>query len=118
MTEPVEKTLGHCFEIRIHSRRWGNMDTYRLTRIATGWHVDCGNRDADCGKDAMPMLFDAWDNDLVNYPQDTPGYLEFLWTKAESGLTVSETQDALDDLSDWITACETMSPMGVFKDFK
>lgn len=115
-TDPVDQTLNMAFEIKIFSRRWGHDDIYRLIRTNTGWQVD-HIRGGNSNKRGEPALYDALHGDQINYPHDLPGYLEWLWERASDegeGLSPEAVQAALNDLAEWISACERSTPRGVF----
>ena len=122
--DPVDVTVGHEFEFRVFSRRWGHDDHYTVTRIASGWRfshmqeIEAG-RDGRVGGKGGTGLFHLLDHDMINYPEELPGYFEWLWEQAaERGLTHDEVQEAVQQLADWVSACERASPGGAFEGFK
>lgn len=122
--DPVDSTLGDQFEFRVYSRRWQHEDSYTVTRTPSGWtfqHVDevSAGRDGRVGRKAGTGLFQLLDNDSINYPQELPGYFEWLWERAaDSGLDHEEVQRAVTDLAEWTSHCEKKSPRGVFERYK
>ena len=117
--DPQDQTINIKFTLSIYSRRWGHKDTYDIIRIEDGWSIRFGTRSGNCNKEGKPVLFDIMDNDLINYPQSLPEYLEWVWNRAEDqGLTEQEVQGSLDELSEWISVCETNSPNGIFREYK
>lgn len=122
--DPEDQTLGHEFSVEIYSRRWGHMDTYRFIRTPSGWtikqlhHVDVG-RDGLVGGKPGTGLFDFLDHDSINYPEELPGYLEWLWVRAaEDGLSAAKVQTALKQLAAWVSTVELRSPVGIFRGYK
>jgi len=101
--DPVDQTLGHEFTFQVYCRRSGHDNIYRLTRTNTGWTVKWEHppevkvaRDGRVGGRPGTGLFSLLDHDLINYPEDLPGYLEWLWTRAaEDGLPHDAVQEAL-----------------------
>lgn len=117
--DPVDQTLNNKFKIKIFSRRWGHKDSYTLTRTATGWDVSHLTYVGECNKSGQPTLLDSLKHDSINFPEDLGGYLEWVWERAsEDGLTHDEVQEALDQLGEWISLCESSSPKGIFQGYK
>lgn len=117
--DPEDQTLDHDFDLHVFSRRWGRNDLCKLKRISTGWHFAYVGIEGDCDKKGDPFLYKNLDHDSINYPEELPGYFEWLWDQAaESGLTHEEVQRALSQLADWISICEQNSPGGVFSSYK
>ena len=114
--DPVDKTIGEKFTLRIYTRRWGHDDVYYLSRSNNGWHIETITNRGESNKGGYPVLFDAFKHDGVCYPKQTGEFLEFLWDKAkEDGLDKAAVQKGLDDLGKWISKCEKSVPKGVFK---
>lgn len=112
--DPIDQTLGHEFEFRVYTQRWGHDDVYHLTRTANGWRVR-HHRVGDCDKQGQPSLFVFLNHDFVNYPARLGSYLESLWDAAqEQGLSPKQVQDALTELGTWVSACERNAPRGEF----
>lgn len=117
--DPEDQTIGHEFTFRVYSRRWGHDDQYRVRRTATGWDVHHIAIGGSCDKQGKPFLFMNFDQDSINYPEELPGYFEWLWMQAaEQGLTHDEVQSGLDQLAAWVSNCERQSPAGIFVGFK
>lgn len=122
--DPTDLTLGHQFEFWVYSRRFSHKDRYRVTRTQSGWtfsHMQdiMSGRDGRVGGKAGTGLFHLLDHDSINYPEELPGYLEWLWEQAaDAGLSHDEVQEALSDLAEWTSLCEQHSPSGVFSSFK
>jgi hypothetical protein len=122
--DPEDQTIGHKFTIDVHSRRWGHKDRYDVTRTESGWifsHFNEIPTDTDGrveGREGSGF-FDILDHDSINYPEELPGYLDWLWRQAEEqGLTHEQVQEALTQLADWINVVEIESPGGVFSGYK
>ncbi|KOP65500.1 hypothetical protein AMS62_09740 [Bacillus sp. FJAT-18019] len=116
--DPEDQTLGHTFDFLVFSRRWGHRDRYKITRNEQGWHVSF-NENEQGDKTGAPVLYRFFDHDSINYPEELPGYLKWLWIQAEEqGLSHDEVQESINDLADWVSACESSTPRGVFKGFK
>ena len=117
--DPEDQTIGAKFTFKVYSRRWGHKDNYTLTRTEMGWDTDFMSSGGKGDKSANPGLFNALNHDSVNYPEALPGYLEWLWEQAkEQGLSQEEVQNALNDLAEWISICESNSPQGIFEVYK
>lgn len=122
--DPVDQTLNGEFSIEIYSRRWGHDDIYRFKRTKAGWHIahmqeyDTG-RDGRVGAREGTGLFALLDHDSINYPEELPGYLEYLWkAAAENGLSADQVKQALNELGAWVSTVERSSPGGIFEGYK
>jgi hypothetical protein len=122
--DPVDLTMGAEFAFRVYVRRWRHDDTYRVTRTRKGWtfrHNDelATGRDGRIAGRPGTGLFHLLDHDSVNYPEELPGYFEWLWEQAaDRGLDRDQVQQAINDLAEWVSICERSSPSGIFKSFK
>lgn len=122
--DPVDVTLGETFDFNVYSRRWGHDDHYRVKRTPSGWtfthmqEIETG-RDARVGSKPDTGLFQLLDHDSINYPEELPGYFEWLWEQAgEKGLPREEVQEAIGQLAAWVNTCERASPRGIFEGYK
>lgn len=117
--DPEDQTIGKKFKMDIYSCRWGHTDLYHLERTKQGWKVFSNSSGGECDKSGKPFLFDILKNDLINYPKDLVGYLEWLWDQAQQqGLTHNEVQDALTELAEWINMCEKGSPGEIWEPYR
>ncbi|MGL5751776.1 MAG: hypothetical protein ACRCXT_14675 [Paraclostridium sp.] len=117
--DPEDATIGSEFFMTIYSRRWGSEDRYSIKRNEDGWSICFMHRYTECTKDANPGLYKLLDHDSINYPEELPGYMEYLWEQAkEQGLSKEEVQYNLDIISNWISICEQSSPDGIFGGYK
>jgi len=117
--DPEDQTINHEFEIKIYSRRWEHDDIYHIKRIEDGWEVLHLTLSGVCDKSGRPYIFENLRQDSINYPEALPGYLEWLWEKsAETGLTHEQVQLSLNELGNWISACEKTSPTGIWETYK
>lgn len=95
------------------------MDNYKVVRTATGWHVSHIAIGGPCDRTGAPYLFENLQQDSVNYPKHLGEYLEYLWNKAdEEKLSEEKIQEGLNEIAQWIAACEQASPDGIFEYFK
>ena len=117
--DPEDATIGHKFKIDIYSRRWEREDTYTIIRNERGWIVNHISIGGQCDKSGKPYFFENLDHDSINYPEELPGYLDWLWQQAEDeGLSHEQVQDALNQLGTWISLCEKKSPSGIWEGYK
>ncbi len=117
--DPEDQTIGDKFEVQIYSRRWGHVDSYTVIRNEKGWTISHFGTGGQSDKTGNPYLFKILNHDSINFPEELPGYMEWLWQRAEEdGLTHEEVQDALNELTTWINLCEQNSPRGIWKGFK
>jgi hypothetical protein len=122
--DPEDQTLNNEFTFEVFSRRWNHADRYKLTRKKSGWivahmHEITAGRDGRVGGKPGTGLFELLDHDSINYPEELPGYLEWLWEQAaEDGLLHDQVQEALTMLADWTSLLEKNSPRGVFQGYK
>ncbi len=117
--DPEDQTISHEFNFSVYSRRWGHDDIYHVKRTSKGWEIGHIGWGGPCNKKGQPFLFENLDHDGINYPEELPGYMQWLWDQAkEEGLTHEQVQDALDQLARWVSLCEKNSPGGIFGGFK
>ena len=80
---------------------------------------EAAGRDGRVGGKPGTGLFNILDHDFINYPEELPGYLKWLWERAaEDGLAHEQVQEALTMLADWVSLVEKNSPTGVFQGYK
>ena len=97
--------------MKIYSRRWGHKDTYYMKRNNKGWKFCFQHDNGQCDPTGQPFLFKTLDHDSINYPEGLGGYMGYLWREArEKNMSVSEIQEKLDVLANWISTTEKASP--------
>ena len=117
--DPEDVTIGHSFSLVVYSRRWGHEDRYTIVRNEKGWVISNISIGGQCDKAGRPYLFENLDHDSINYPEELPGYFDWLWQQAEEeGLSHEQVQEALNQVGGWITLCERNSPRGIWEGFK
>jgi hypothetical protein len=117
--DPEDQTIDHEFSFRVYSRRWGHDDKYEVKRTSEGWEIRYFVIGGLCNKKGQPFLFENLDHDGINYPEELPGYMQWLWDQAkEQGLSHEQVQEALDQLSNWVSLCEKNTPKDVWEGFK
>ena len=117
--DPVDVTIGCEFTFEVYSRRWGGIDVYKVVRIKTGWEFTNMSDGGKCAKTGRKHLYELLDHDSINYPEELPGYLEYLWEQANTqGLTKEQVQESLNQLAEWVNLCERNSPEGIFNGYK
>lgn len=116
--DPEDSTMGDKFQFKVYSRRWGHEDIYEFIRNEKGWIISFKSS-GQADKSGKPWLFEFLDHDSINYPEELPGYLEWLWTQAEEeGLSHEQVQEAVQRLADWVSLCERQSPGGIWRGYK
>lgn len=112
-------TIGEEFEFKVYSKRQGHKDNYKFLRIENGWEISYMTIGGECDKSGFPYLYENLKHDFIEYPNGLPGYLEWLWYKAEKeGLNKQKVQSELNKLSDWVTKCEKEKPdTGIWSDY-
>ena len=118
--DPEDQTIGHDFSINVFNRRWGHDDTINIKRTEIGWYISAmALTPGDSNKRGEPRLYEILDHDSINYPEELPGYMEWLWERAkEDGLSHEQVQESLNQLASWISICEKNSPDGIWGHFK
>lgn len=117
--DPEDITIDTKYEIEIYSRRWGHTDRCEITRVKNGWIIKKLMIGGKSNKRGEPYLKEILDHDSINYPEELPGYLEWLWDQAkEKGLNHTEVQNSLNNLAEWINLCEKNSPEGIWDGYK
>jgi hypothetical protein len=117
--DPEDQTIGHEFDFNVFSRRWGHNDRYRIKRTSSGWDVSYIAIGGPCNKKGQPFLFENLDHDGINYPEELPGYMEWLWDQSqELGIPHERVQEAINQLAEWVNLCEKNSPKGIWEGYK
>ncbi|MEH6589150.1 MAG: hypothetical protein V7746_02775 [Halioglobus sp.] len=123
--DPEDTTQDIELRCSFYSRRWDRPDAYYFSRSETGWNIRCLEQKISTGPDGRiggtpgSGLFTLLDHDSINYPEDLPGYFEWLWYQAaEHGLTVDQLREAIESISDWVSTVERSSPSGLFAGYK
>ena len=108
MTTKGDETLNQELPFSVYTRRWGHNDCYRIKRTVDGWHIGHIAISGDCDKAGTNALFANLNHDSVFYPEDGVKYaMSNLWEDAEDGkLTLSELQERLQQIADWISTVE------------
>ena len=111
--DPVDQTIGSKFTFRVFSRRWGHDDNYKFKRTEDGWDISHIAIGGPCDKGGRPFLFENLRQDSINHPEALDGWMEWLWTQAETkGLSAEQVQAALQQLADWVSQTEKNAPNG------
>jgi len=117
--DPEDITINDEFTLTVYCRRWGHEDTYDIRRTSIGWDVQHISIGGSCDKKGQPFLIEILNHDTINFPEELPGYFEWLWDQAaEAGLSHDEIQRSLDELGRWISVCEKNTPKGIWESFK
>lgn len=104
--------LNKQIDINIYSRRWGHNDSYSIERTLEGWTVTFHQEKA--GNKEGEALIETLRHDFINYPHELGTFMWHLWNKADSNeMTVNELQKDLEQIADWINACEKTTPEGI-----
>lgn len=104
-------TIGKKFDFKVYSKRQGSKDNYKFLRNENGWEISYMTIGGECDKSGSPYLYENLKQDFIEYPNGLPGYLEWLWYKAEKeGLNKQQVQTGLNKLADWISKCEREKP--------
>ena len=99
------------FEFRVYSRRHKSLATYNLTKTKAGWHVRHIAINGDAKPDGAPFVYDNFDQDFIAYPSSIGSFLEWIWNGLDRDeLTSSDAQVKLQELADWVSACERSQP--------
>ncbi|MCK4606819.1 MAG: hypothetical protein KAU35_05940 [candidate division Zixibacteria bacterium] len=110
--DPEDQTIGHEFTFVWFSKRRNRSETNKLTRTETGWDILATLR-GPCNKAGRPFLYSNFTNDMIHYPAELEGYLEWLWVQAsEQGLPHEVVQEALEQLANWVEATSHSAPSG------
>jgi len=106
-------------QLVVFSRRWDHDDTYTVEKTIKGWNISAMTIGGECDKKGAPFLYKNLDQDSINYPEELPGYMEWLWQQAyDQSLSDDQIQEELDRLGEWIKTTEKASPKGIFQGYK
>ncbi len=109
-------------EIRYYTRRRESDNFCDIEKTSDGWVITATGLTTEsgpCDSYGKPSLFDIFDHDSVNYPEELGGYMDFLWRHAEEkNMDNDEIQTHLNALGEWVSIVEKNSPTGIFQVFK
>lgn len=115
--ETEDQTIGLEFDFCVYSNSWGHENNYRIKRTKDGWYVNFLSISGNCDKRGNPVLYENFNHDSIQYPNDFGSWLEWLWDQAASkGLSKDEVQTALQELADWVSCTEKNAPSGIIWD--
>lgn len=99
------------YKFHVYNKRHDSEITYTVTKTETGWHIQHIAINGDCGPDGSPLFYTNFDQDYINYPSGFDGFLEFIWSGLNNEvLSSSNAQLKLQELADWVSACERSQP--------
>lgn len=105
-------------EFNVYSRRWKHFDKYTIERTTNRWRISHIVIGGECNKRGEPYLFDNFNQDSINYPEELRGYMEYLW-KRSKGKSDKWIQPKLNTLAKWVSKVESKSPKkGIWDSFK
>lgn len=96
-------------EMVFFTRRWGHNNYWQITWTQEGWQLEAGARRGPCDPTGAPVLFDALDNDGVQYPRSLGAAMQRLW-EAEAKHGQEFSKSGLDEICAWISATERAVP--------
>ncbi|KRC11503.1 hypothetical protein ASE11_19030 [Hydrogenophaga sp. Root209] len=94
------------------TNRWGfGPTTVHLTHNTEGWHLGAIAYTGQCDRTGAPLLYGNFDQDSVAYPQTMDRTLEYVWDQINNGAwNEAEAQQRIQEVADWVTACEKAVP--------
>ncbi len=99
------------YQFRVYNRRHNSEITYTVTKTKTGWHIQHIAINGDSQPDGSPLFYENFNQDYINYPSGFGGFLESIWSALHSEeLSTSDAQVRLQELADWVSACERTQP--------
>ena len=91
--------------------RWGANTTVHLTHMPSGWNLSAAAHSGNCNKAGVPNLYSNFEQDNVEYPRKMKAFLEHAWQEIHDGVwAADEAQQRIQELADWVTACERAEP--------
>ena len=99
------------FTFEVYNNRRDSNITYRINKTDKGWHISYIAISGDCAPDGEPYFYMNFRQDSIAYPSGFGSSLEHVWEELEHGhISDSEAQSMLQDLADWVSACEQSEP--------
>ena len=99
------------FNFRVFNRRRNGEITYHLTQTESGWSIKHIAINGHCEPDGTPLFYDNFNQDNIQYPSGFGSFLEQVWSQLKNKeVAVSEAQTKLQELANWVSACEQTQP--------
>ncbi|PUE26355.1 hypothetical protein B9Z39_11525 [Limnohabitans sp. JirII-29] len=99
------------FDFTLYVDRFSGNRTYHLKRTESGWHISHIAINGDSKPNGAPFLYLNFEQDGVHYPSGIQVFLEHVWTRLKEGsLNDEAAQQRLQELADWVSACEKAQP--------
>lgn len=99
------------FNFRVYNNRKGNNLNYTIRKTPSGWHFSHIAINGDCKPNGDPFVKMNLDQDYIQHPGALPASLEWVWEQIHHGnIELEEAQDKIQELADWVTACEQNRP--------
>ncbi|SMF19942.1 MULTISPECIES: hypothetical protein [unclassified Pseudomonas] len=100
------------FKITYWTRRWSANTTLTVQKTEAGWHISHVAINGDADREGVPFLESNLHQDNVQFPHDVGAFLGFVWDQLNSGkIDEQRAQEMIQEIGDWITACETSQPV-------
>lgn len=99
------------FEFTYWTRRQSAEATLKVRKIDTGWHISHNTLRGDAYPEGAPFLKTNLNQDFVNFPNSMGAYLRFVWEQLDTrNIDKKRAQQMIQEIGDWITACEKSTP--------
>lgn len=99
------------FSFEVYNRRHDGQVTYNLRKIPDGWHISHIAINGDCKPDGSDLFYSNFEQNYINFPSGFGGFLSHLWSRLDTAeITTEDAQAKLQELADWVSACEKSQP--------
>ncbi|OAI93382.1 hypothetical protein [Pseudomonas putida] len=99
------------FALTYWTRRFSAKTTLKVRKTQTGWHISHIAIFGDTDHEGAPILEANLEQDNVKFPKGVGAFLGFVWEQLDEGeIDAERAQEMIQEIGDWITACETSQP--------
>lgn len=99
------------FSFEVYNRRHDGQVTYKLRKLSDGWHISHFAINGDCKPDGSDLFYKNFEQNHINFPSGFGDFLHHLWSRLDTAeFTTEEAQAKLQELADWVSACEKSQP--------
>lgn len=101
----------HEYSFEVYNRRHAGHVTYSLRKTKDGWHISHIAINGDCKPDGSDLFYTNFEQNYISFPSGFGSFLNHVWSLLDTQeITEDQAQSKLQELADWVSACEKGQP--------